>query len=287
MKEEPDCVKVDEVISACAHTRGHILHFYASNADKHAVHASVIAMAEKALYITSGNQKEVAKKFAGGNNNGAELKVAGPRELYRLVTDEQTTIVVDAGAGSSSEIMRREKHLSNRPHGTLMCAYPLAGMDKALIQKLVACHDKLILTTEDTTMLSSASLSDDADLSDESIERHVKGELEPIVLALLANRPMHGIEIIKAVHKNFGVLLSPGTIYPLLHKLEKDGLLKKEYGIKTKKYSALNREEIRMVLGRRIKVNKLFNRFLMSNNNGPESEAVLESGGGEKKEKTW
>ncbi|RLE99189.1 MAG: PadR family transcriptional regulator [Thermoprotei archaeon] len=57
--------------------------------------------------------------------------------------------------------------------------------------------------------------------------------LRSIVLALLRRRPMAGIEVIREIERmSMGLWRpSPGTIYPLLKLLEKEGLVKsKEVG---------------------------------------------------------
>ena len=51
-------------------------------------------------------------------------------------------------------------------------------------------------------------------------ERHVKAFLDLLVLGILNGGSLYGYKIIAAVHKEFGVLLSPGSLYPLLHILE-------------------------------------------------------------------
>lgn len=60
---------------------------------------------------------------------------------------------------------------------------------------------------------------------DRITERQVKAFLDMLILAILNGRPMYGYKIIAAVHKEFGVLLSPGTIYPLLHALDDNGVI--------------------------------------------------------------
>ena len=56
-------------------------------------------------------------------------------------------------------------------------------------------------------------------------EKQVKTFLDIVVLAILNGRPMHGYQIIAAVHKEFGILLSPGSLYPLLHALDSNRLV--------------------------------------------------------------
>jgi len=56
-------------------------------------------------------------------------------------------------------------------------------------------------------------------------EKLVRSFLDLIVMTILNGKPAYGYEIISVVHKEFGVLLSPGTLYPLLHSLEEKVLI--------------------------------------------------------------
>lgn len=51
----------------------------------------------------------------------------------------------------------------------------------------------------------------------------MKSNLDLIVLRFLRTRPRWGYEINLAVRDRFGVFLSAGTLYPLLHTLEDNG----------------------------------------------------------------
>jgi len=55
----------------------------------------------------------------------------------------------------------------------------------------------------------------------------LKGHLDMIVLAALAVGPAHGYGIIQEIRQRSGGAfdLPEGTIYPVLHRLEKGGLL--------------------------------------------------------------
>ena len=70
-------------------------------------------------------------------------------------------------------------------------------------------------------------------------EKIVKDLLDTIILSFLKGQPKCGYDILAFVHKEFQVLLSPGTLYPLLYSLERDGILKKELAGRKKIY-ALN-----------------------------------------------
>ncbi|WP_309492654.1 PadR family transcriptional regulator [Candidatus Hecatella orcuttiae] len=56
-------------------------------------------------------------------------------------------------------------------------------------------------------------------------ERCVKSFLDVIVASVLAERPSWGYDIIAQIHGKLHVLLSPGTVYPVLHSMEARGLV--------------------------------------------------------------
>jgi DNA-binding PadR family transcriptional regulator len=233
---------------------------------------------ERAVYVTSEAPATVMKEFEG---LGIELSVIKPGELGGLATtDRGLRIVVDAGSIDPSVLRRlsrtreaiakyidhseREKYLTKSCKDCfILCTYDIGGLSPDLVKQLVASHEKLVLTTSDTTMLAAESL-DRAGLPAESVQRFVKDELESIVLALTLREPMCGTDIIKTIHSKFNVLLSPGTIYPLLHDLEKKGLLKCEYGVKTKTYEPMAgaEEKIRRMLEEHVKASRFLSRFL-------------------------
>ena len=53
----------------------------------------------------------------------------------------------------------------------------------------------------------------------------MKGLLSFLILWIIKKRKLTGMEITDELEKRKGRKLSPGTIYPLLKKLKKDGLL--------------------------------------------------------------
>jgi PadR family transcriptional regulator, regulatory protein PadR len=52
-----------------------------------------------------------------------------------------------------------------------------------------------------------------------------RGVLGPCVLALLANRPRFGLELVRDLSHADGLLTSEGTVYPLLNRLRDAGLV--------------------------------------------------------------
>ena len=59
----------------------------------------------------------------------------------------------------------------------------------------------------------------------------LKGHLDSLILAVLANEPLHGYAIIEQLKRRSGgaLALPEGTVYPALHRLERGGLLKSEW----------------------------------------------------------
>lgn len=70
--------------------------------------------------------------------------------------------------------------------------------------------------------------------------KYVKTSLDLVVLAILNDKPMHGYKIMAAIHTEFGVLLSPGTLYPLLHSLEEKKLVESRVESGKRVYEATN-----------------------------------------------
>ena len=55
----------------------------------------------------------------------------------------------------------------------------------------------------------------------------LNGVPELLLLSLLARRPMYGYELVQAIRRSTGGTLEfgEGCVYPILHRLEADGLL--------------------------------------------------------------
>jgi PadR family transcriptional regulator PadR len=56
-----------------------------------------------------------------------------------------------------------------------------------------------------------------------------KGALEYCVLALLSGAPRYGLELVQALGQVDGMLTSEGTMYPLLSRLRREGLVETEW----------------------------------------------------------
>lgn len=64
----------------------------------------------------------------------------------------------------------------------------------------------------------------------------VKGNLESLLLLILDKHNMCGYDIISTIREKLGVLLSPGVVYPALHRLERYGLIKGKWSTRRKIY---------------------------------------------------
>lgn len=72
----------------------------------------------------------------------------------------------------------------------------------------------------------------------------LKGLAELALLSLLAERPCYGLEILDRLRRDAGLEVAEGTIYPLLHRLERAGLAASDWrleaeGGRPRKYYAL------------------------------------------------
>lgn len=67
-------------------------------------------------------------------------------------------------------------------------------------------------------------------------QKCIRGFMDIMTLVLLADRPMCGYEIIESIYEKARVLLSPGTVYPLLDSLQRKGLIESKTESKKKIY---------------------------------------------------
>lgn len=61
----------------------------------------------------------------------------------------------------------------------------------------------------------------------------LKGHLDGLILSVVSREPLHGYAVIEALKVRSGgnLALPEGTVYPALHRLEDEGLLKSEWSI--------------------------------------------------------
>src|SRR5215470_2560987 len=89
------------------------------------------------------------------------------------------------------------------------------------------------------------------------------GDLRYVLLQLIAEKPSHGYELIKAIEEKFGGMYSPspGVIYPTLTLLEELGYLRTETGGGTKKLYSLTEEGANFLASNRATVDAIFDRM--------------------------
>jgi PadR family transcriptional regulator, regulatory protein PadR len=75
-------------------------------------------------------------------------------------------------------------------------------------------------------------MSDDAENAFEARKTQLlRGLMEIALLRLLRDAPEYGLEILERLRGDAGLNVAEGTIYPLLHRLEKGGSIQSEWRI--------------------------------------------------------
>lgn len=258
----------------------HTLHLYTPKVDKYAIQRAFLSSTrddEKAVYVTTESPASVIGKL---NLANVELKVIKPEQIRNLEmeNDCKLRIVIDAGSivnrgELNTEIEKREEYINNlsKEHTVdCLCTYDVSKLSSNAIKQLATCHNQLRLTTSDLTVLSG-DLFDKSKLPDDTIRETVKKNLETIVLALIEKGPLCGTDITETIHLEFNLLLSPGTIYPLLHSLEERGLLASTKHGKAKIYTPAKGAElkIRNLVNERVQARRFLNNYL-------QQEATIE-----------
>lgn len=251
----------------------HTLHLYTPSVDKYSIQRAFLASIkddEMVVYVTADAPEPLTREF---NSIGAELRVIKPEGLRNLETqkDCKIRIVIDAGSITDREKLNAEaeeresyiNELSKQHSVECLCTYDVTKLNRDGIKQLTMYHNQLRLTTSDLTVLSG-DVIDKSGLSDDSVEKMVKDYLETIVLALIQREPMCGTKITELIHLEFGVLLSPGTLYPLLHSLKRKELItSKKYG-KAKIYAPAKNAELKIknLVNEKIQASKLLSQYL-------------------------
>lgn len=249
----------------------HTLHLYTLKVDKYSIQRAFLASIkkdEKIVYVTADDPTSPIQEF---NSMNVELEIIKPEEIRDLENGKncKLRIIIDAGSipnQKDAEVEERESYLNelSKKHPiNCLCTYDVTKLNPETIKQLAMYHNQLQLTTSDLTILSE-DLFDRSKLSDASIEKMVKDNLETIILALLQKKPMCGTDIIGTIHLEFNVLFSPGTIYPLLQSLKEKGLLTSEKHGKAKIYAPAEDAQlkIRSIINEHIQARKLLNHYL-------------------------
>lgn len=89
--------------------------------------------------------------------------------------------------------------------------------------------------------------------------RFVMNFLDVLILLKLRNASLSGYDIISSIHKRFNMLISSGTVYSLLYRLERDGLIKGQSHSRKRMYTLTDkgRKTVNVLLGMRDKILRL------------------------------
>jgi hypothetical protein len=103
--------------------------------------------------------------------------------------------------------------------------------------------------------------TDDVDFEEDI----VKENLDELLLMLISLRgETHGKELISDLTRLFDAQLSPGTVYPSLHQLEEEEILKMHKKVRTKEYSIDDEREVRETVERTMVQHLAFGFLLYS-----------------------
>jgi len=121
---------------------------------------------------------------------------------------------------------------------TVIGAYDADSLQTDMMGTLAKAHRKVLVSAHSETTFylpEFSSVAREAEtapslnlISKDVADEYVKASMETILLSMLKDDAMCGYDLLKEIYQKFGVLLSQGTIYPLLHHLEERGLLKSE-----------------------------------------------------------
>jgi PadR family transcriptional regulator PadR len=121
---------------------------------------------------------------------------------------------------------------------TVIGAYDADSLETDMLANLAKYHKKVLISAHSETTFylpEFSAVTREAEgtpslnlISKDVADEYVKASMETILLSMLKDSAMCGYDLLKEIYQKFGVLLSQGTIYPLLHHLEERGLLKSE-----------------------------------------------------------
>jgi DNA-binding PadR family transcriptional regulator len=259
-------------------TSEHILHLYSSKVDKDLIHRSFLVSmgsGEDAIIVSSDDSGKIRKELDFIDDRLKVLRFDEMKNLEAEVNKHaELRLIIDAGSLPSQtyeQIREREQDLigfaAKKPLRCL-CTYRVNGLSEQAIRPLSKLHSLLQLTTSDLTLISGEFM-ESLQVSIDSIKKNVKDNLGVIVLALIRGKAMTGLDIMKTIHMEFDVLLSPGAVYPLLDSLQRRGLLSSLRVGKERVYETTieSKTEIQQLIHDQIHARKLLNNYLQSKSN--------------------
>ncbi len=214
------------------------VYVYPKDSEKLSFERSLSAAEVKHIPIADEKSKRIKKEDV--------LKLASKlEELYARAKSEKTPglrVQLDFGEMLSKDNLQQVLELERKLHEyngvptATLSAFHLNSVDQATVRQLAGMHSRTVISPkEGETSVSLAQPQLEGEVfselppihvvSAESMEQCVKKSLDYIVLSLLQQKPMCGFDVIKTIVQRFNVLLSQGTVYPILYSLQARGYL--------------------------------------------------------------
>jgi DNA-binding PadR family transcriptional regulator len=121
------------------------------------------------------------------------------------------------------------------PEATVITCFSIEAIDTEFLEQIFKLYSLVVVSADAEKTIASpvvvrgkAEIREIDVISTEVADSLVKKFLDLIILSILSEEPMHGYNIIKMIFRQCGVLVSQGMLYPLLHEMEEEGLVKQE-----------------------------------------------------------
>lgn len=100
-------------------------------------------------------------------------------------------------------------------------------------------------------------------------EKIIKNFMDIIILAEVKKRPMSGYDVISYIHNKFHLLVSSGTVYSLLYKMERNGLIEGTWNERKRVYAPTEKGEktIKTILNANDKIKNFITNLLKVQSN--------------------
>ncbi len=178
------------------------------------------------------------------------------KELYKQVHEGQSTLRLvvdydDMPKLNCEDTIKIEENIYEKkgenPLISVMSAFPMTSIDPKTFSALLKFHQNVLIQAENksTAIVYNGEFGENKEsslslTSRKTIEKTVKDNLRLLILGILNKGEMSGYDLIKSIHKKFKFKISPGTMYPLLFSMKKEGLIeikKDEKDLKRKTYT--------------------------------------------------
>lgn len=188
---------------------------------------------EKSKRIRKEDVAKLAEKLDELYSQARSAKASG----FRVQMDFGDMLSKD-NFQSVLELENKIRQYNGLPVATIS-AFHLNSVNQESVRQLASTHTRTVMSPkEGETSISFAQpkLGEEAFselppihvVSAESMEQSVKKSLDYVVLSLLVQTPMCGFDVIKTIVQRFNVLISQGTVYPILYSLQAKGYLTTE-----------------------------------------------------------